>query len=129
PCRLESQRPRGRRTAVADQAICRRRPSRAATRLATDRSDPAARSPAFADGRLGSRGPGRRLQLRLALTRPFDSAGQWRGPAAPLSRSPGPFPAMSTAAREALDHKAVPWLFTAALVTIAPHFEHQPLWL
>jgi len=36
---------------------------------------------------------------------------------------------MSTAAREALDHKAVPWLFTAALVTIAPHFEHQPLWL
>lgn len=36
---------------------------------------------------------------------------------------------MSTAAREALDHKAVPWLFAAALVTIAPHFEHQPLWL
>lgn len=36
---------------------------------------------------------------------------------------------MSTAAREALDHKAVPWLFAAALVTIAPHFEHQALWL
>lgn len=36
---------------------------------------------------------------------------------------------MSTAAREALDHQAVPWLFAAALVTIAPHFEHQPLWL
>lgn len=36
---------------------------------------------------------------------------------------------MSTAAREALGHQAVPWLFVAALVTIAPHFEHQPLWL
>lgn len=36
---------------------------------------------------------------------------------------------MSTAAGEALDHKAVPWLFAAALATIAPHFEHQPLWL
>lgn len=36
---------------------------------------------------------------------------------------------MSTPAREALDHTAVPWLFAAAMVTIAPHFEHQPLWL
>lgn len=36
---------------------------------------------------------------------------------------------MSTPAREALDHTAVPWLFAAAIVTIAPHFEHQPLWL
>lgn len=36
---------------------------------------------------------------------------------------------MSTQAREALDHLAVPWLFVAALVTVAPHFEHQPAWL
>ena len=36
---------------------------------------------------------------------------------------------MSTPAREALDHTAVPWLFAAALATIAPHFVHQPLWL
>jgi len=36
---------------------------------------------------------------------------------------------MSTPAREALDHAAVPWLFAAAGLTVAPHFEHQPLWL
>ena len=36
---------------------------------------------------------------------------------------------MSTPARLALDHTAVPWLFAAAAVTIAPHFLHQPLWL
>ncbi len=36
---------------------------------------------------------------------------------------------MSTPAREALDHRAIPWLFVTAIVTIAPHFEHQPLWL
>jgi len=36
---------------------------------------------------------------------------------------------MSTPARLALDHTAVPWLFAAALVTIAPHFSHQPIWL
>lgn len=36
---------------------------------------------------------------------------------------------MSTAAPNALDHRAVPWLFAAALSTIAPHFEHQPAWL
>ncbi|WP_428827611.1 DUF3488 and DUF4129 domain-containing transglutaminase family protein [Azonexus sp. IMCC34842] len=36
---------------------------------------------------------------------------------------------MSTPAREALDHTAVPWLFAAAQATIAPHFVHQPLWL
>lgn len=36
---------------------------------------------------------------------------------------------MSTPAREALDHTAVPWLFAAALATIAPHFAHQPLWI
>jgi len=36
---------------------------------------------------------------------------------------------MSTPAREALDHTAVPWLFATAGLTVAPHFEHQPLWL
>ena len=36
---------------------------------------------------------------------------------------------MSTAASEALDRRAVPWLFVAALVTTLPHFEHQPEWL
>ena len=36
---------------------------------------------------------------------------------------------MSTPARLALDHTAVPWLFAAAAVTIAPHFLHQPIWL
>lgn len=36
---------------------------------------------------------------------------------------------MSTPARLALDHTAVPWLFATALVTIAPHFLHQPIWL
>lgn len=36
---------------------------------------------------------------------------------------------MSTAAPNALDHRAVPWLFVAALATVAPHFEHQPAWL
>lgn len=36
---------------------------------------------------------------------------------------------MSTPAREALDHAAVPWLFAAALATIAPHFVHQALWI
>ena len=36
---------------------------------------------------------------------------------------------MSTPARLALDQTAVPWLFGAALVTIAPHFLHQPIWL
>jgi transglutaminase-like putative cysteine protease len=36
---------------------------------------------------------------------------------------------MSTPAREALDHSAVPWLFATAVLTVAPHFEHQPLWL
>lgn len=36
---------------------------------------------------------------------------------------------MSTAAPNALDHRAVPWLFVAALATTAPHFEHQPAWL
>ncbi|PKO87861.1 MAG: DUF3488 domain-containing protein [Betaproteobacteria bacterium HGW-Betaproteobacteria-10] len=36
---------------------------------------------------------------------------------------------MSTPARQALDHTAVPWLFATALATIAPHFLHQPIWL
>jgi len=36
---------------------------------------------------------------------------------------------MSTAAPQALDRNAVPWLFWAALVTTLPHVEHQPLWL
>jgi transglutaminase-like putative cysteine protease len=36
---------------------------------------------------------------------------------------------MSTQARLALDHYAVPWLLATALLTVAPHFEHQPLWL
>ncbi|KAB2927361.1 MAG: DUF3488 domain-containing protein [Dechloromonas sp.] len=36
---------------------------------------------------------------------------------------------MTTQASEALDHWAVPWLFVAALATVAPHFEHQPTWL
>lgn len=36
---------------------------------------------------------------------------------------------MTTPAREALDHAAIPWLFTAALASIAPHFAHQPPWL
>jgi transglutaminase-like putative cysteine protease len=36
---------------------------------------------------------------------------------------------MSTPANEALDRTATPWLFVAALATIAPHFMHQPLWL
>lgn len=36
---------------------------------------------------------------------------------------------MSTPAREALDHGAIPWLFAAALVTTAPHFGHLPIWL
>lgn len=36
---------------------------------------------------------------------------------------------MSTQARLALDHYAVPWLLVTAMVTVAPHFEHQPLWL
>ena len=36
---------------------------------------------------------------------------------------------MSTPAREALDHRAVPWLFATAIVTLAPHFAHQPYWL
>ncbi|MGE5384990.1 MAG: DUF3488 and DUF4129 domain-containing transglutaminase family protein [Betaproteobacteria bacterium] len=36
---------------------------------------------------------------------------------------------MSTVATEALDRGAVPWLFASALVTTAPHFEHQPDWL
>ncbi len=36
---------------------------------------------------------------------------------------------MSTAAPEALDRGAVPWLFACALATTAPHFEHQPTWL
>lgn len=36
---------------------------------------------------------------------------------------------MSTAAPQALDRGAVPWLFAAALATTAPHFEHQPPWL
>ncbi len=36
---------------------------------------------------------------------------------------------MSTPAKEALDHLAVPWLFLAAVATVAPHFAHQPLWL
>lgn len=36
---------------------------------------------------------------------------------------------MSTPASQALDRTAVPWLFACALVTTAPHAEHQPLWL
>ena len=36
---------------------------------------------------------------------------------------------MSTAAREALDHAATPWLFGVAAITTVPHFLHQPLWL
>lgn len=36
---------------------------------------------------------------------------------------------MSTAARDALDHTATPWLFGVALLTTAPHFGHLPLWL
>lgn len=36
---------------------------------------------------------------------------------------------MSTQARLALDHYAVPWLLATAVLTVAPHFEHQPLWL
>jgi protein-glutamine gamma-glutamyltransferase len=36
---------------------------------------------------------------------------------------------MSTPAHLALDHRTAPWLFAAALVTIAPHFLHQPIWL
>ena len=36
---------------------------------------------------------------------------------------------MSTPARQAIDHNAVPWLFATALATIAPHFLHQPIWL
>jgi len=36
---------------------------------------------------------------------------------------------MSTQAHEALDHQATPWLFLAALATVAPHVLHQPPWL
>lgn len=36
---------------------------------------------------------------------------------------------MSTAAPQALDRTAVPWLFAVALATTLPHAEHQPLWL
>ena len=36
---------------------------------------------------------------------------------------------MSTRPAEALDHGVVPWLFTAALATTLPHFQHQPPWL
>lgn len=36
---------------------------------------------------------------------------------------------MSTAAREALDYRATPWLFATALATTAPHALHQPVWL
>ena len=36
---------------------------------------------------------------------------------------------MSTPAHLALDHSAAPWLFAAALATIAPHFLYQPIWL
>lgn len=36
---------------------------------------------------------------------------------------------MSTLARDALDHNAVAWLSVASLVTIAPHFGNQPIWL
>ncbi|MDR0775022.1 MAG: DUF3488 and transglutaminase-like domain-containing protein [Azonexus sp.] len=36
---------------------------------------------------------------------------------------------MSTPAKEALDHSATPWLFLAAVATVAPHFAHQPSWL
>jgi len=36
---------------------------------------------------------------------------------------------MSTQAKEALDHAATPWLFLAAVITVAPHFAHQPAWL
>lgn len=36
---------------------------------------------------------------------------------------------MSTPAREALDHAAIPWLFGVAGLTTAPHFLHQPYWL
>ncbi|MDR1995572.1 DUF3488 and transglutaminase-like domain-containing protein [Azonexus sp.] len=36
---------------------------------------------------------------------------------------------MSTPAKEALDHSATPWLFLAAVATVAPHFAHQPPWL
>jgi protein-glutamine gamma-glutamyltransferase len=36
---------------------------------------------------------------------------------------------MSTQARLALDHYAVPWLLVTAVLVVAPHFEHQPAWL
>lgn len=36
---------------------------------------------------------------------------------------------MSTAAPEALDRSAVPWLFACALLTTVPHVDHQPIWL
>lgn len=36
---------------------------------------------------------------------------------------------MSTPAREALDHTAIPWLFVVALLTTAPHFLHLAPWL
>lgn len=36
---------------------------------------------------------------------------------------------MSTAAAQALDRQAVPWLLAVALATTLPHFEHQPPWL
>ena len=36
---------------------------------------------------------------------------------------------MTTAASEALDRGAVPWLFAAALATTLPHAEYQPTWL
>jgi len=36
---------------------------------------------------------------------------------------------MSTAASEALDRTAVPWLFATALTATLPHFLHQPEWL
>lgn len=36
---------------------------------------------------------------------------------------------MSTAASQALDRGATPWLFAAALATTLPHFAHQAAWL
>lgn len=36
---------------------------------------------------------------------------------------------MSTPADQALDHGATPWLFGVGILTTAPHFLHQPIWL
>lgn len=36
---------------------------------------------------------------------------------------------MNKSANRVLDHYCAPWLFAAALATIFPHLQHQPLWL